>query len=262
MELKDMIGAKIKEYEKLLGKINQELATAPQGYIRIAYKHKCPQYYLITDRKDRNGKYLNKSQSKLIEDILQRDYNIKLKVELENQLKHLKKIYASYAPDKITNIYDKIPKARRFQVEPKILSQMQYIEKWNNYHFIPKEIDELATFFVTARGEKVRSKSENIIADTLNHLKIPYRYEAPVRIGGITFHPDFTCLNTRTRQMFIWEHFGLLDNPEYANNTVKKLRVYRQNKYMPGINLITSAETKDNPINSKDAEQIARAYLI
>ena len=36
-----------------------------------------------------------------------------------------------------------------------------------------------APLLETSRGERVRSKSEVIIADTLDRLKIPYRYEFP-----------------------------------------------------------------------------------
>ena len=39
-------------------------------------------------------------------------------------------------------------------------------------------------------------------------------------------HPDFYCLNLRTRQEFAWEHFGMMDDPDYASTTAEKLRLY------------------------------------
>lgn len=131
---------------------------------------------------------------------------------------------------------------------------------------------------VTTRGEHVRSKSECIIADTLARLEIPYRYEAPLKIAisdnpdskskrsslkhAVTFHPDFTCLNKRTRQEFIWEHFGMMDVANYAKNAVEKERIYANAGFIPGVNFIATTEVDDIPLNSKYVEQLAKKLLL
>ena len=122
--------------------------------------------------------------------------------------------------------------------------------------------------YYTARGERVRSKSEVIIADTLTRLSIPYRYEYPLTLhrGGrkttsLTIYPDFLCLNLRTRQEFIWEHFGLMDNSAYSTSAVQKLQTYNQNDIHPGKSLIISTETADLPLNTKHIENIIQTYL-
>ena len=114
----------------------------------------------------------------------------------------------------------------------------------------------------TTKGERVRSKSEVLIADSLNRLGIPYRYEYPLKLkNGITVHPDFLCLNVRTRQEFYWEHFGMMDNPEYTENAIHKLQQYSENNLHPGINLILTMETISNPLNLKYIEQQIKNYL-
>ena len=118
----------------------------------------------------------------------------------------------------------------------------------------------------TMRGERVRSKSEMIIADTLTRLKIPYKYEYPIDIVNLsnipcTFFPDFLCLNQKTRKEFFWEHFGMMDDPEYAAAAARKLRIYEKNSIFPGKNLIITMETSDLPINAKQVEKIALQYL-
>ena len=84
---------------------------------------------------------------------------------------------------------------------------------------------------MTLRGERVRSKSEAMIADTLYRLKIPYKYECPLTIrrktgtsrNTKTIYPDFTCLNVRLRQEFVWEHFNRYGHPK--DEVVNKLRI-------------------------------------
>ena len=78
----------------------------------------------------------------------------------------------------------------------------------------------------------------------------------------ITLHPDFTCLNVHTRQEFIWEHFGLMDDPEYAKNTAGKLRLYTENGILPGRNLIITMETQAEPISTRAVEKIISEFFI
>lgn len=262
MQLKQFLNQKIEELEKILTKVDKELETAPKGYIRVSYKHKCPQYYLIKNCKDRNGEYLNKNQRPLVEEILLRDYNKKLKRELERQLKILNKCRKIYSPDKITAIYEKTPKPRKLNIQPKIMTTEQFVDNWKKLKYKPKLIAENDSIHVTVNGEKVRSKSENLIADTLFRLNIPYRYEQPVKLGSKIFYPDFTCLNIRTRQEFLWEHFGLLDEPEYATNAVGKIHIYNQHGYFTGQKLIISTETKNQPINTIEIEKLAKEFLL
>ena len=76
------------------------------------------------------------------------------------------------------------------------------------------------------RGERVRSKSEILIANSLNEMNIQYRYEYPIRISNTTFYPDFYILNLRRRKEYIWEHFGRMDDIEYARNAIRKIRYF------------------------------------
>lgn len=261
MELNELLQNKIEEYEKNLAKVNKELESAPKGYIRVSYKHKCPQYYYLENRNERNGKYLNKNHQQLVKDIQLRDYNKKLKRELEHQLRSLRKCLATYSAEKLIQIYEQIPAPRKTKITPKIITSAEYKERWEATKYTPKPFNETQPFLITANGEKVRSKSENIIADSLLRLETAYRYEAPVRIAGITFHPDFICLNLRTRQEVLWEHLGLMDDADYATTAIEKIRLYEQSGYKLGENLILTAETREHPLNSQEVEQIINKYL-
>jgi len=112
------------------------------------------------------------------------------------------------------------------------------------------------------KGEQVRSKSEVIIADALNRMKIPYRYEYPLYLQKTgTIYPDFTVLNVKLRKEMYWEHLGMLDDSMYAENVVQKLTSYEQNEIFPGEKLILTFETKQQPLNQKLIMQLILRYL-
>ena len=79
----------------------------------------------------------------------------------------------------------------------------------------------------TDRGERVRSKSEVIIANLMAKENIPYKYECPLYLNGFgTVHPDFTALNVRERKEYYWEHLGMMEDPEYSEKAVRKISAY------------------------------------
>ena len=104
------------------------------------------------------------------------------------------------------------------------------------------------------------------MADTLARRNIPYRYEFPINLKTENgdyrlFHPDFICMNLRTRTEFLWEHFGMMDEAEYSATAARKLRLYETNGIYPGKNLIISVETSELPINTRQIEKLAMQYL-
>ena len=111
-------------------------------------------------------------------------------------------------------------------------------------------------------NESVRSKSEAIIAKELKHNKIPYHYEDALILDEMKMYPDFTIRHPKTGEYFYWEHFGLLDNPKYVESMHKKMRRYTENNIMPGINLITTYETKDNPLTFEMVEFLVEYYFL
>ena len=119
--------------------------------------------------------------------------------------------------------------------------------------------------FITEAGIRVRSKSEIMIADALSRNKIPFKYEMPQILSNnnqkVIFYPDFTCLNHKTHEIFLWEHLGIMDNDEYAENAIAKINIYQKNGFCPGKNLILSMETKNNPLSSKMVAGLIENYF-
>jgi hypothetical protein len=244
----------------------------PQGHLRIAQlskKTQKPQYYHYTNPKDKKGRFISRKETKLAVQLAQKDYDISiiklLKKQIEATRQYLKNI------NSISACYTNLSPARQQLITPVTLTDKQYAEQWQSVSWQGRSFADDSPAHTTSKGERVRSKSEVLIADTLYRLKIPYRYEFPLEIKrypkekhsqSITFHPDFMCLNVRTRKEFYWEHFGLMDNFEYAQNTAGKLRLYAENNIFPGQNLIITMETQAEPLTTKIVEMMIKAFLL
>ena len=270
--LEPLLAARISEVSSLLEEKENELQNTPAGTLRISKSGKTIQYYQITKTGDTHGNYIAAKNYKLAKALAQKDYDKKLIATLKKELKFLEKTLRAYkwlqkSTTPAAQIFAKLNKLRRPLIHPASLPAEDFVKLWQSVEYTGKPFSEDDYELYTSQKERVRSKSEIIIADTLHRLNIPYRYEFPLEIiteKGIrrTFHPDFICLNIRTRQEFIWEHFGKMDDAEYASSAAQKLRLYEKNGIFPGKNLIISMETSTSPINSMQIEKTAKQYLL
>ena len=267
------------ELRRRLGQINAvldlklaALKHAPAGSLNISICRNNVQYYHRTTSESTKGKYILKKNFKLARSLAQKDYDLQLIRALKKESRILKNTLKLLEAESVkrnapSDIFHKLNKHRRALVAPVSLTDEQYAAAWQSQKYEGKTFQPDSPEYYTARGERVRSKSEVIIADTLNRLNVPYRYEYPLTLKGggrhdqITVHPDFLCLNLRTRREYIWEHFGMMDNPEYLEKTVQKIKVYNDNNYFIGRNLIITMETQSTPINIHQLQKIISAYL-
>lgn len=114
----------------------------------------------------------------------------------------------------------------------------------------------------TSTGEYVRSKSEAFILTYLHMNHIPFRYECELQLGTAFFYPDFTIRHPKTGEMYYWEHFGMMDNREYAKKNYAKLETYQAYGIIPSINLITTFETQDHPLSLEVIEKLIKHYFL
>ena len=111
-------------------------------------------------------------------------------------------------------------------------------------------------------GHLLRSKTEAIIDMFLYQNQIPFRYECALHLGETTLFPDFTIRHPKSGDLYYWEHFGLMDNPSYVQNTYSKLQLYTTYGIIPTIQLITTYETKDHPIDVDTISKIISHYFL
>lgn len=108
----------------------------------------------------------------------------------------------------------------------------------------------------------VRSKSEVMIANALFSNRIPFRYECVLTLDQTNFYPDFTIRHPKTGERIYWEHFGMMDKPSYCSSAFNKLRIYAEHGIIPTINLITTYETHNTPIDSVKIQNIVHEYFL
>ena len=97
--------------------------------------------------------------------------------------------------------------------------------------------------FYTKMGIIVRSKSEVIIATALYDNNIKFEYEKPIKISDVIYYPDFT-VEKKNGDIILWEHLGLIDNPDYRNKVYRKILKYNENGYYQGKNLILTLKQR------------------
>lgn len=85
----------------------------------------------------------------------------------------------------------------------------------------------------TQRGERVRSKSELIIADKLHAAGIDYEYEPQINLNGVERYPDFVIEDDDSGEKWYWEHLGMMEDPSYRTRWAKKLNEYREAGVLP-----------------------------
>lgn len=234
-----------------------------KGHIRIVPHNKVLQYYLITKKGDTIGKYLQRSQNNFAEDLLTYEYNKKALSSLQNELKLITSLLSFCQKKSVEKLFTGFSKHKQKIIRPVTLSNKEYAEQWQAISYKGNPFDFSTSEFYTSKGERVRSKSEVIIADTLSRLNIPYRYEYPLELKNqnYTIYPDFCCLNLSTRKEIYWEHFGMMDDTEYATKAVNKINSMSSNGYFSGKNAIFTFETQVSPLNTKNLEKIIDEYL-
>lgn len=260
--LKESIIKRHDELSAILDNVQRRISNAPDGSLRTARKAHGYQFYHKVKTNDTKGTYIRKQDTGFAAKLAQKDYDLKIENCLIKELSMLDGILTRYNPDEIQHIYDSLNNIRKEMVSPVFISDVDIIADWKSSGYESLEFPADYAEYYTDKGERVRSKSEIIIANKLLRYNVPYRYEYPLKLqSGIVTHPDFTCLNVKTRQEYIWEHFGLMDNSEYACNAIRKINDYANSGYILGRNFIATFETSFTPINANNIDILIKNHL-
>ncbi|MCD8018340.1 MAG: hypothetical protein LUF92_01785 [Clostridiales bacterium] len=276
-----------KSLNRFITAITKSLKDAPEGRLRISHKKKSVQYYYrhnktnskkyfegkinetefpylksVTDNVE-SGIYIKKCDKKLAYAIAQRDYDEALLKIVEERLKRVQSLLEYCQNHELEQVYEKLNPFRKEIVRSRIMTDKEYAEKWNSVIYEGKTFADGTAVIYTDRGERVRSKSEKIIADTLLKKGISYRYEAPITLRGLgIIYPDFTVLNVSKREEIFWEHLGMMDNNEYCERALRKIESYQQNGIFLGKNLIITYETSKYPLETQMIDRNIKEYCL
>lgn len=250
------------ELKKIIEEAGKRLKTAPKGHLRISKKKGGVEYYFKSEEKEaanENGRYMKKSEKNLVIRIAQRDYDASIVKNAEERIKAIETFLNKYKKTSLKEIYQKTNLCRRELIEASVISDNEFVNRWQEVQYIGKAFVDDTQVIITERGERVRSKSEKIIADKLYLLGIPYRYEYPVLLEeNIKIYPDFTILRMPAREEVYLEHFGMMDDVDYVNMVIYKLNTYERNGIYLGVNLFITHETSKSPLNTRNLDGMLR----
>ncbi len=284
--LEKEIEKRLKNLQTTLMEKEKEINKKLEGHLRIAQRHGRSQFYHYTESSNPKGRYIPLKEKAFAYKLAQKDYDTEVIILIQKEIDTLQNYLSQTGGGRaISELYDSLCPARRSLITPVTLTDEQYAASWQEVSWTGRPFAPDAPLLYTAHGERVRSKSEVIIADTLFRHKIPYRYEFPITLrrnseapfhgdfdklnhrnsgsgDTVTLYPDFLCLNTRTRSEFFWEHFGLMDDSDYSKNAAGKLRLYTENGILAGRNLIITMETQTEPPSIKALEKLIEEFLL
>lgn len=245
---------KIASLEAEKGKLEKILRGLPKGNLILGRNGNNWKWYVYNQRKT---VYLPKKKKAQAEKLAYKRY-LQSKIEsLENEITGLK-MYIKETEKPLRNLVPKNEEFRRL-LEPQLYDEI--VETWIKEPFVPNSIYPENLNVKTKIGTYVRSKSERDIYNLLLDYNIPFKYEAPVTVEGVTYYPDFTIMHPTTHKIFYWEHCGRIDDANYLDDNLFKYRRYFLNDIIPAVNLILTFETKDNPFDINYAEELIRFYF-
>ena len=257
--LKTVLNEEVYYLEQLMKQAQARLAKAPKGFLRIVKKRTWTEYYYKGAETSRNGRYIAKSEFELVQKIVQRDYDEQLVKTAEKRTKAITEFLRRYDMTDLKEVYRKMNPYRRELLITHVLSDEEYIREWQSVEYEGKPFTDENQEIVTERGERVRSKSEKIIADKLNMLGISYRYEYPLVLeGNVKVYPDFTILKMPEREEVYLEHFGMMDDEDYVENVLFKLATYEKNEIYLGVKLFVTYETGKRQLNTRTLDKMLR----
>ena len=259
-ELRHLLIQEQKHLETIINKARSGLESAPEGRLRISCDKNKPRYYQYMS--EDNETYIPKAEMELARLLAQKNYNESVVKKAETRLKQIKKITKNYSDDEIEKIYTSMNKERQALVTPVESTWDQLLKTWYEEEYQGKEFKEGTPLILTEKGERVRSKSEKILADYFYRKNILYKYEKPLHLKGYgTVYPDFTFLSRKTYREIYWEHEGMMDKQDYARAAVRKIESYQINHIYPGEQLIMTFETEQSLLNSRLMERLTEKYL-
>ena len=248
--LDELIQAKVSEIDK-----------APEGMLRVSsHRNKC-QYYHRRTSKEKNGVYIRKDQQPLASALAQKNYNQLLVEAAQEEKQLIQNLENFYQNQSLEQVIQSVPQTHQPLITPIQEPFDSFIANWMATPYQPKEFSEYTPEFYSEKGERMRSKSEVLIANLLTRYSVPYLYEKPLYLRGIgTVYPDFTLIDRNTRQEMYWEHMGMLNDSDYREHALSKITHYERNDIFPGERLILTHETSKNPLNMRVVEELIKKY--
>lgn len=245
--------------------LEKELEELPKGKLLCAGNGKYTKWYVSTGT---GREYLPKTERVLAEQLaLRRLYAAQL-----NQLRQESELLKKHESFQKENVYSNEIEHLISQESPyyELLKNCivgsrkngAYLKMWQEEEYQTNCAHPEHLLHKSLNGERLRSKSEVIIANALYMNRIPYRYECELVLGDVTLYPDFTILHPDTSEVYYWEHFGMMSQSAYREKTVQKLKLYGEYQIFPFHQLITTYESESMSLDSEMIQKVIEMYFM
>jgi len=260
-----MCKAEMAQISRLIEKFQNEMARMPEG--GVSQKVINGRKYLYHNFRNENSSKKYK-QSSIKGDNLDLAAKLVRKQMLKRSLKILRKnlkvfevLLNSYKPLFMSEVSDGLTVRTCLPIVT-YEEKDERIKKWETEEFIACTMLPENKKHTTFNGLNVRSKSETLIAGLLETYNIPFRYDAQLILDGKEFYPDFTILRPKDGEIIYWEHFGMMNDEDYANKTERKNSIYIEHGLLPWKNYIVTFDSKDGSIDVLTINNIINAFIL
>lgn len=249
--------------ERIISEKTAALDGCLPGKLRIVRRGKQTYYYWRATPQETSGHYISRSNYQIAKALAQKSYDQEILHVAEEELTLVKKIRSKLSLQSVESCSLILSETYQELIEPAVLSDATFAKLWMDTPYQQKEYIDDEKELYTKHNERVRSKSELLIANALNDYHIPYRYECACFLKGYGYvYPDFTALNVRKRKEFLWEHMGMMDDMNYMQKALRKISLYEKNGFYPGDKLIITHETSTQPLGSKLINDLIQTFLL
>ena len=267
--LYDMLKKRFSYLDSAIAFFAKKVKGSPDGALKAErYQKKDGDWYQYfwRERKAHGAvRYLKKEEIGFARQLAQKEYYEKALKVAEREKALLSRFLEHSDENALLKVYSDMNEGKRILVEPYVLTDDEFARRWQEKKYIGGKFEEDDPAYYTKRGDRVRSKSEQIIADRLFDAGVPYRYEYPFVYESIEgkkqIFTDFTALNKRTRTVYRWEHFGRMDDPKYRKTFFWKQFIYSQNNCIPGVGIIFTLEDNENPLDTRCVDKLIDKYF-
>lgn len=251
-------------YKYYKSQISKILDNRIKGSLVVYNKSDGSEFYHVLPSV--NGKkkriYIKENDIELKTRLATQSYLMKVDRLLDKRIFQLGLLLEDYEDFEIQKIFDDLPEARKKYVTPLMPSYEDKLSELVNREGSSKGFSAEDLLIVTNKGERVRSKSEKILADKFHDLGIEYRYELPLKLkDGTMLHPDFTFISPYSLKEIYWEHHGMMDNPKYALSAIRKIETFARNGIFQNERVILTFEASTHNLNYDIVDKLIYKYL-
>ena len=245
-KIADILNARNAFLFSTIKSLENKISSYPEGRINIRPNKNGFSYIL---HENNTYKYLNKNDTELIRQLIQKDLIADTIKKAKKEKNILQEFINKYPEESPEDLYDHLPVKRKKYAVPVFMNNDDFARYWLSLPYTPKAFGKDSPEYYTIRGERVRSKSEVIIADRLYSKGIPYKYECPLKVGEEIIHPDLTILRLSDRKILYHEHCGKIGDKQYGEDMVDRVNKYGKAGIYTGDRLFFTFETDGHPLD-------------